>query len=332
MSAEASVTGVHVEAPSDRRRNGDPSSAPRIALVTADLDRHARDLLRAFKAAGASVKAIELADIAYDTEARHGLTMPHFGEDLPDAVCVRTMDSGSFEQVTRRLGVLHALSALGVLVSNDAVSIERCVDKSMTSFRLARAGVPSPRSWAVETRKEAERIVAAEKAPLVLKPLFGAQGKGLRLIESAGDLPAEEEIAGVYYLQRFAGSPASGRYGDYRVLVSGGRAAASMRREAEHWITNIKQGASAMPTEPDVELEALAVAATVAVGGSFCGVDLLRDANGVAQVIEVNSMPAWTGLEKASGVDIPALRVRDLLAALAASRARLAAGPLASAG
>ena len=291
--------------------------APRVALVTANLDSHARDMLAAFKAAGVVVKAIELADIAYDTHAKHGLVMPWFGEDLPDAVCVRTLDAGSFEQVTRRLGVLHALTRLGVLVSNDAASIERCVDKSMTSFLLARAGLPSPRSWTVESRKEAERILVAEGGPLVLKPLFGAQGKGLRLIREAGELPAEDEIAGVYYLQRFAEHGEGGTFTDYRILVSNGRAAAGMMRQAGQWITNIKQGATALPMPPDPELEALAVAAAEAVGGDFCGVDLLRDGTGTAQVIEVNSMPAWTGLQKASGIDIPALRVRDLLEQLA---------------
>lgn len=291
----------------------DRDFSPRIALVTAHPDRHQRDLLKAFTAAGATAKAIGLAQIAYDTSARHGLVLPHFGEDLPDAVCVRTVDGGSFEQVTRRLGVLHALAGLGVLVSNDAAAIERCVDKSMTSFLLARAGLPSPRSWTVETREAAVRILAGEPGPLVLKPLFGAQGKGLRLVATADDLPEAEATAGVYYLQRFAGTSAGGRFTDYRILVSNGRAAAGMMRRAAHWITNIKQGAEALPMPPDPELEALAVAATRAVGGDFCGVDLLRDDSGAAHVIEVNSMPAWTGLEKASGIDIPALRARDLL-------------------
>ena len=293
-------------------------TAPRIALVTADLDRHARDLLKAFKAAGARVKAIELADISYDSAARHGLVLPHFGEDLPDAVCVRTMDGGSFEQVTRRLGVLHALTGLGVLVSNDARAIERCVDKSMTSFLLARAGLPSPRSWTVESREAALAILAGEAGPLVLKPLFGAQGKGLRLVHGPDDLPPGEAIAGVYYLQRFAGREDGGLFTDYRILVSHGRVAATMMRQAGQWITNIKQGATALPMPADAELEALALAATRVVGGDFCGVDLLRDATGAAQVIEVNSMPAWTGLQKASGVDVPMLRARDLLAQLAA--------------
>ena len=54
------------------------------------------------------------------------------------------MSGGTFEAVTMRLGVLHALRELGVPVWNDARAIERCVDKSMTSFLLTRAGIPTP--------------------------------------------------------------------------------------------------------------------------------------------------------------------------------------------
>lgn len=302
------------------------AAPPRIALVTADLDRHARGLLSAFAALGAEARAVALAGIAFDTGARHGLSLPGFGEELPDAVCVRTMDGGSFEAVTRRLGVLHALGRLGVLVSNEAAAIERCVDKSMTSFLLACAGLPSPRSFAVESREAAAAIIEGERGPLVLKPLFGAEGKGLRLVRSLADLPPGEAVAGVYYLQRFAGRERDGCFTDTRILVSRGRAVAGMTRRARHWITNIRQGGEALAMEPDAELEGLAVAAAAAVGADFCGVDLLRDEAGAAQVIEVNSMPAWTGLQQASGIDIAALRARDLLAGLAARRQAAAIG------
>lgn len=294
----------------------------RIALITAALDRHARELITAFADHGTEAVPLELAECSFDSESPHGLALPGFGSALPDAVCVRTMDGGTFEQVTRRLGVLHGLEALGVPVSNSAASIERCVDKAATSFHLSRCSLPSPRSWAVEDLEETKRIVELEAsaAPLVLKPLFGAQGKGLRLVHSVADLPPPEEpgIAGVYYLQRFCGAFEDGTYKDMRILVSNGRAVAGMVRRARTWITNIKQGAEALPLEPDRELEDLAVAAAEAVGADFCGVDLIRGRDGRAWLIEVNSMPAWTGLKRATGLDIAAIRARDLLVRLTA--------------
>ncbi len=119
--------------------------------------------------------------------ARAASICPAIRTALPDAVLVREIAGGSFEEVTRRLGVLHALRELGIPVWNDARAIERCVDKSMTSFLLAKSGIPTPQSWAVEGLAAARALVDRE-APagrLVLKPLFGSQGRGLRLIAGA---------------------------------------------------------------------------------------------------------------------------------------------------
>ncbi len=85
--------------------------------------------------------------------------------------------------------MLHALRELGVTVWNDARAIERCVDKSTTTFFLAKAGIPTPWTWTGTDRDEALRDrrgrCSRKGHKLVQKPLFGAQGDGLRLIERA---------------------------------------------------------------------------------------------------------------------------------------------------
>ncbi len=57
-----------------------------------------------------------------------------------------------------------------------------------------------------------------------------------------------------------------------------------------------------------------------AVAADFCGVDLLRGANGETVVLEVNSMPAWSGLQKVSTVDIAEVLAREMLGALEGRR------------
>ena len=166
------------------------ADGPTILLVSDQRDWHARQMEAAFTAAGARVERIDLADCGFDTSSQSGLSLPVSGSRLPDAVHVRTLSAGSFEAITKRLGVLHALTKLGVVVWNDARAIERCVDKSMTSFLLGQAGVPTPPTWTMESAEAARALVEREapRGPLVLKPLFGAQGKGLRLIRRAGGL------------------------------------------------------------------------------------------------------------------------------------------------
>src|ERR1700722_9901872 len=197
---------------------------PTVLVISDQRDWHARQMEAAFAAVGARVERVDLADCGFDTRNASGLSLPVLGSRLPDAVQVRTLSAGSFEATTKRLGVLHARAKLGVVVWNDARAIERCVDKSMTSFLLAQAGVPTPPTWTMESAEAARAVIERDESrgPLVLKPLFGAQGKGLRLIRRPEDLPAPEAISGVYYLQRFQ-SNGTQDFTDYRLFVPRGR-------------------------------------------------------------------------------------------------------------
>jgi tetrahydromethanopterin:alpha-L-glutamate ligase len=297
-----------------------------IALVVDGVDWHARELMKAFAAARARAVPVTLPSCAVATESGSGLSIPGFGDALPDAVLVRSIAGGTFEAVTLRLGILHALREIGVVVWNDARAIERCVDKSMTSFLLARAGVPTPPTWATESHGAARAIVRREAVhgALVLKPLFGSQGRGLRLIRSEADLPGPGEVAGVYYLQRFVGAERGG-FHDFRLFVSQGRVVAAMARHAAEWITNVKQGGKPVAAVADAEMKDLAVRAATAVGADFAGVDILHGADGHPTVLEVNSMPAWSGLQKVTSVRIASVLAGDLLAALDAKVRRGAA-------
>ncbi len=289
------------------------SLKPRIALFAERRDGHAGLLIEAFAKRGIEAVPVALKLCAVTTDAPHGLYIPGFEAALPSAAFVRGIPAGSFEQVTVRLGMLHALRELGVPVWNDARAIETCIDKAMTSHLIAKAGLPTPATWTAQSLSGARAITEREtpRGPLVLKPLFGSQGRGLKLIRSADDLPAEEEagIAGLYYLQRFV-EPADEVWQDFRVFVVAGEAIAGMARVGETWITNIHQGAGAQPLLLTEEMRSLAVRAVLATGADYAGVDLIRGRSGVTQLLEVNSMPAWTGLQQVT----PGLNIAQLIA------------------
>jgi tetrahydromethanopterin:alpha-L-glutamate ligase len=298
--------------------------APRIALFVDLRDWHARRLVQAFAAQGAEAVCVPLSGCGFRTGPGYGLTLPGFEAAPPDGAFVRQISAGSFEQVTMRLGVLHALREMGVFVYNDAWAIERCVDKSMTSFLMHHHGIPTPPTWAVESLDQARDIVRAEVAPkrkLVLKPLFGSQGRGLRLIDDADALPPAAEMDGVFYLQHFVAGPSAG-WRDWRVFVAGTRAVAAMMRHGVEWRTNAARGARCEAAAATGKIAELARAATAAVGAGYAGVDIIADAQGRLLVLEVNSMPAWKSLQRVSQADIAAALAADFLTTLRQASAR----------
>jgi tetrahydromethanopterin:alpha-L-glutamate ligase len=302
----------------------------RVAIATDEIGWHTRQLQAALRARGAVGRCIDLADCRIDTtHAWHGLALPGFGRDLPDAVLVRGIAGGSFEQVTRRLGVLHALRELGVAVYNDARAIERSVDKSMTSLLLHQHGVPTPPTWALESASQAQQLLVREAAAghgSVLKPLFGSQGKGLLRVGLVDGRfvplpPLQHGYGAVAYLQRFV-PPRSQPGFDWRVLVVGGRACAAMRRVSAHWVHNVAQGAKCVRAELTPALAALAQDAARALELDYAGVDVMPGADGPV-VIEVNGVAAWQGLQRVSPLPIARALVDDLLDRRLAARPQI---------
>jgi tetrahydromethanopterin:alpha-L-glutamate ligase len=304
LSVPGSVPGVN---PANAR------ATLRIAIMTDETGWHTARLKRAFRARGAQARCIDLADCRIDTTWEpHGLMLPGFGHTLPDAVFVRGIAGGTFEQVTLRLGILHALRESGVPVYNDARAIERSVDKSMSSFLLHRNGVPTPATWAGESAAFAQRVLMREAAAgrqVVLKPLFGSQGHGLKRLGASN-----ARHGALTPLQRYI---QGGRPGfDWRVLVIGGRAVAAMRRVGgKGWIHNFAQGATCEAAELDLPLAQTAVRAAEALGLDYAGVDLIPDPYDATRplVLEVNGVAAWRGLQSVTSVDLAAALVDDLL-------------------
>jgi tetrahydromethanopterin:alpha-L-glutamate ligase len=296
----------------------------RVAILTDETGWHTERLKRALRARGAQGRCVDLEDCHFDTTATaaRGIVIPGYGKQLPDAAIVRGIAAGTFEQVTKRLGILHALRECSVPVYNDARGIERSVDKSMTSFLLAKAGVPTPPTWASESPALAQRLVMREGAAgraLVLKPLFGSQGRGLQRLGAVdgAHVPLPDlrtGYGGFAYLQRFVPQPGVPGF-DWRVLVIGGRAVAAMRRVSRHWIRNVAQGAKCRRAELTPLLRDLAERAAAALELDYAGVDLVPDTSHPegASVIEVNGVAAWRGLQRVTDFDIAQALVDDLL-------------------
>jgi RimK family alpha-L-glutamate ligase len=302
------------------------SGRPRLVLFVEEDggDWHARRLRQALEARGAEVVTTTLKACAFDTRLPSGLDIPGFAGALPDGAFVRSVSAGGLEQITFRLGILHALRESGVRVWNDARAIERCVDKSTATFLFQKAGLPVPQTRVVEELAPALAHARAEARPLVVKPLFGSQGNGIARARSADELPPPERVGHVYYLQEYLRAADATAFEDWRVFVSRGRILAAMARVGKTWITNVHQGAAPQLHEPDAEMQDLALAAVEAIGADYAGVDLIRAADGRLLVLEINSNPAWKGLQSVTDVNIAWQLAEDFLAAVGAGAGALA--------
>ena len=284
----------------------------RIVVITEDASWHGEELTQAFRTRGCSVSYASLKDCRLNLSSSASISLPGFEHIPPDGVFVRGVPGGTLEQIVQRLNVLHVLHELGVPVYNDSKAIERTVDKAMTSFLLARARIPTPRTWVCESPSQARALLMHETAAgreLVMKPLFGSQGIGLIRLSAGMGMPDVAEFNGVAYLQQYIPDCA-----DYRVLVVNGVAVAQMQRRGIDWINNVARGGKPERIVLDAELKELAEAAARVIAIDYCGVDILRGEDGCAMVLEVNGIPAWRGLQSVTEFNVAEALVADFLA------------------
>jgi ribosomal protein S6--L-glutamate ligase len=243
------------------------------------------------------------------------------GSDLSecDAVIVRTMPPGSLEQVVFRMDALGRLEAAGVVVVNSPRSLEIAVDKYLSSVRLADARLPTPRTIVCQTVDDAMAAFAELGGDIVLKPLFGGEGRGItRLTDENLALRAFSMLAqfnAVLYLQEFVEHCGY----DIRLFVLGGRVFGMKRVNPSDWRTNVARGATTEPFEVDDRYAHLARSAANAVGAIIAGIDVLPARDGREFVLEVNAVPGWKALARTLQIDIAELLL-DTIAGMVEQR------------
>jgi len=221
-----------------------------------------------------------------------------------DVLLVRTMPPGSLEQVVFRMDALANLAGSGVRIVNPPRAIEVAVDKYLATTRLQQAGLLVPATLVCQTADQAMEGFTALGGDVVVKPLFGSEGRGItRVSDEAIALrvfKSLEQISVVMYLQQYIDHEGC----DLRLMVIGTDVLGMQRRHPHDWRTNISRGAVAEPLEVTAELADLAHRAAQAVGAPIAGVDLLPAKDGQLYAIEVNAVPGWRALAEVTKVDV----------------------------
>ncbi|MBA2841228.1 tetrahydromethanopterin:alpha-L-glutamate ligase [Methanococcus maripaludis] len=223
-----------------------------------------------------------------------------------DLKCAFVRNIGEGVEMFHRFDMLKYLENY-VPVINPMDGIENAGNKFRTSFLMEVHKIPHPKTIVAEDVNKA--LIAADKfEDVVLKPLFGNQGKGLVRVKGRSTvaklkaLNAFKSTHGVIYMQEFVNNP-NNVYRDIRAFAVGNKVISAMYRTSDNWITNIHQNGVPEKCEITEELSKIVLAAKDAVGLVYAGVDILESSDGL-KVIEVNACPSWEGLSRISEVDI----------------------------
>jgi ribosomal protein S6--L-glutamate ligase len=263
-----------------------------------------RDLHRA--AAGrVELASHSYARLAADVQGDR-LTIRSGAAELADcqAVLVRSMPPGPLEPIVFRMDLLGRLAARGQVVVNSPRAIEAAVDKFLATALLAEAGLPTPATCVCQTVDDGMEAFARLGGDVVVKPLFGGEGRGLaRVADESIALRVFKALAplgAVLYVQEFV--PHRGE--DWRLLTVGGEVYGMRRCHPSDWRTNISRGAVGKPLDVTPSLAEIARRAAAAVGADVAGVDLLPARDGRLLVLEVNGVPGWKALAEVAEVDV----------------------------
>jgi ribosomal protein S6--L-glutamate ligase len=260
---------------------------------------HVDDLRRAARSRGHRLGAMSWRDLSGGVGIDRATPF-----DGVDAVLLRNMPGGTLEQIVFRMDRLARVAASGKLVVNPPRTIEIAVDKYLALSRMAAAGLPVPPTIVCQRLDEAIRAFDDLGGDVVIKPLFGSEGRGITRVRdctaATTTFEALEADGRVIYLQRFIDHGNR----DLRVFIVGGRVVAAMRRVSDDWITNIARGGRGERYEPSDALCDLAVRAAAACECDVAGVDIVIDQQQQPHLLEVNAAPGWRALSEVSGIDI----------------------------
>ena len=226
-----------------------------------------------------------------------------------NGIWVRFIRSGSIEEITTKLTILHLFKESKICVHNSADVIEKTVDKVRTTGILSINGIYSPKTvvW-FSSKKNQFRI----KKKYLLKPIFGSQGNDIHMIKDNDDLQKISPIGSVFYLQEFIESQKKNFYSDIRVLVSNHKIVSSMERISHNFITNVFKGAKCKKKKISLELQKLIIKISKLFKLGYAGIDVKFDKKKIA-ILEINGIPSWKGMQNIEKKNISEILVRDFL-------------------
>lgn len=247
-------------------------------------------------------------------DLNHGWSATYQGGELrkPDLIIPRCGSETSYFT----LAVLRHFERQGVAIANSPAAVESVADKLHTLQVVAGAGLPAPKTILGKFPVDVGLVERELGFPVVVKKLKGTRGNGVVLCQDRSQFDDLANLLdggapGADFLFQQYIRASHGR--DVRVLVVSGQVVAAMERQSSDggFKSNISLGGHGRPFTPPPEMADLALKVARSLDLDIAGIDILFDEHGY-RVCEANSAPGFQGLERACGLDVPAVIFRAM--------------------
>ena len=271
----------------------------KLGLIYDRIRWEEKALATAAEAKGLKNNRIDVKEIYLDTDWSPKETQKKFG----DVILQRCIS------YFRGLHTTAFLESKGLKVINNMDVSLTCGNKLLTTMKLEKAKVPTPRTILSFTEESALNSIETLGYPAVLKPVTGSWGRMVVQLKDRETAQAMLEMRGqmegslnqIYYVQEMVQRPPR----DIRTIVAGDRIIAAIYRYAPDgdWRTNIARGGHGDICKVTSELEDVALRAAETVGGGLLGVDAMESPRGIL-VHEVNNTVEFKGAASVCSIDI----------------------------
>jgi ribosomal protein S6--L-glutamate ligase len=206
------------------------------------------------------------------------------------------------------VSIATVLSRGGARVVNSPAACTLLLDKIVTTALLRRAGIPTPRTWAVRDAAGLRVETFASRLPLILKPYDGIHSRDLRLVTHRDALTSLEPWSGPMLVQEFV----EGCHHRYKIHVVGERVFATRKTFS---LGGDPENGTVV--DPGDEIATIARRCGRLFGLMLYGLDVLIGRRGPV-VVDLNSFPGFGGVHEAPEA------LADHLAEIARGRLELA--------
>jgi RimK family alpha-L-glutamate ligase len=216
-------------------------------------------------------------------------------------------------------GFFQKMEELGFPCVNSYDSVIICEDKLQTTRKLELAGIPVPKTSLISSEGDVDKALGevGGKYPVVCKFLSGTKGIGVFMIDSRPSLIStlqalwhlspgteivlQEKVDAEYDLRIHVLAESDGMSGrNYKVI-----AAMKRLKIKGDFRTNFSLGGETEMVDLPTEIEKIAIESAKATGCLWCGVDIIVSKDSEKPyVLEVNSSPGTTGIEKTTGIKV----------------------------